>query len=173
MLPDEMRREAESAIARMREAAAAARDAHARAELLRHMLTTAARVAHLPRAEAVAAVSREWMAAWHLSPDAYPGLSAEIRGFTAACCGFAEAGDATADAALRRALAALDAALAAAGTTLADQMAWRSECAHGWWQAVVPVPPDLPGRAERPGVPRAAPDAPFWTAGAAPHCGAT
>ena len=65
---------------------------------------------------------------------------------------------------------ALDAALARHGTTLADQMAWRSQCAHGWWDLVAPSPPDLPNRPDRPGVPTHQPGTPFWQVGCAPHC---
>jgi len=49
-------------------------------------------------------------------------------------------------------------------------MAWRSECAHGWWDLVEPVPVDLPGRKERPSVPQRAPGTPFWEAGCASFC---
>jgi hypothetical protein len=41
--------EAERAVAAMKEAALAARLAHARAELMRHMLTTARKLCHRPR----------------------------------------------------------------------------------------------------------------------------
>ena len=54
--------------------------------------------------------------------------------------------------------------LSAAGTTLADQMAWRSSCAHGWWGDVRPAPAEggystLAHRAES-----------LWDRGCAPHC---
>ena len=58
-------------------------------------------------------------------------------------------------------------ALAASGTTLADEMAWRSECAHGWWAMVRPPPPGLP---LRPSVPLPDLSRPFWANRCAPHC---
>ena len=45
-----------------------------------------------------------------------------------------------------RRCAALDEALAREGTSISEQMAWRSQCAHGWWELVAPTPADLPGR---------------------------
>lgn len=167
---DDLQEDAHAAIAAMRVAALHARSTHARAELMRHMLTTAEKVRHLPRDEAVTKVTGEWMQAWHLPADAYPELAREMRAFTVAFCAYAETRSDAADADLRKAVAALDAALHAAGTSLADQMAWRSECAHGWWEAVVPTPADLPGRIERPGIPKPVPGRPFWDTGCAPHC---
>ena len=64
-LVEELRAEAEAAIAAMREAALAARHLHARAELMRHMLTTARKVKDRPKADAVETVVREWMDAWN------------------------------------------------------------------------------------------------------------
>ncbi|MEJ1161732.1 hypothetical protein [Prosthecomicrobium sp. N25] len=172
-LPDALAAEADAAIAAMREAARAARRLHARAELLRHMVTTAAKVARLPRAEAVEAVVREWTAAWHLDRTAWPHLARPMEAFTAACIDHVLASPGKADAAdtaLRAALSDLDDALAEAGTSLADQMAWRSECAHGWWDWIEPTPPDLPGRRERTSVPQPVPGRPFWEAGCADFC---
>lgn len=172
-LPEELAAEAEGAIEAMRDAARTARVVHARAELLRHMIATARKVADRPRTEAVEAVVREWMAAWHLDRTAWPHLARDMEAFTAACIDLVLATPAAvpaADAVLRDALAGLDAALDAAGTSLADQMAWRSECAHGWWQAVVPPPADMPGRRERAAMPRPEPDRPFWEAGCAAFC---
>lgn len=167
---DDLQAEAAAAIARMQQAAQDARAAHARAELMRHMLTTAAKVAHLPRAVAVAQVVGEWMQAWHLDADAYPDLKAEMAAFTRAFCDYAAEPDPARDAAVAAEAARMEAGFRRIGTTLADQMAWRSECAHGWWEAVVPVPADLPGARARPGVPRPQPGAPFWAAACAPHC---
>jgi hypothetical protein len=169
-LVDELRDEAEEAIEAMRAAALAARSAHARAELVRHMATTAAKVRNLPREQAVDTIVGEWMKAWHLAKDAYPEIAGEMRAFTDAICSFTERATAETDSKLRSAVAALDAALSRSGTTLADQMAWRSECAHGWWMLVVPMPDDLPGRAERAGIPRPEDGRPFWEAACAPHC---
>jgi hypothetical protein len=166
---EELQAEAAAAIARMQQAALEARMLHARAELMRHMLTTAAKVAHLPREAAVAQVVGEWMQAWHLDADAYPDLKAEMAAFTRAFCDYAAAPDQS-DAGVRAAAARMETGFVRIGTSLADQMAWRSECAHGWWAAVAPVPPDLPGAKARPGVPALQPGAPFWAAACAPHC---
>ena len=162
---EEMRRDADEAIRAMQDAARHARTLHARAELMRHMLTTAAKLRDQP--DAVPGVVREWMAAWALDAEAWPSLASAMRAFTEATCRYeADPSDAT-DAGWRAAVRVLDDALAAHGLTLADQMAWRSECAHGWWHAVAPPPADLP---VRPSVPKVALDAPFWAAGCAPHC---
>ena len=61
---EELQLEAERAILAMQTAALAARQLHARAELMRHMLTTARKVAGKPKAEAVETVVREWMDAY-------------------------------------------------------------------------------------------------------------
>lgn len=159
---EEMAAEARAAIEAMKAAATEARRLHARAELLRHMMTTAAKHA-APRREAVSAVAGEWMKAWALT--GYPALRAEIEAFTGACIDSAREPGPDADARLRAALGALDAALGAAGLTLADEMAWRSECAHGWWARVSPAPPARGYREDRASPP------PFWAAGAPPHCG--
>jgi hypothetical protein len=163
---EDLQGQAARAIEAMREAALAARAVHARAELMRHMRTTAAKMRERPREEAVALVVGEWMKAWGLTPSAYPEVAAEMRAFTEAFCAYADRPDDAADERVRAAAQALEAALAHSGTTLADQMAWRSECAHGWWELVVPTPPDLPRRA----VPSDPSRRPFWTLGCAEHC---
>ena len=163
-MPAEMRIEAEAAIAAMRAAAREARRLHARAELMRHMLTTAAKLRGRP--DAVPGVVAEWMAAWGLDAAAWPSMADAMQLFTAAACAFeADPNDAT-DAGWRDSLRALDQALTAEGMTLADQMAWRSECAHGWWALVEPLPPSQPQRA----LVGLAPGAPFWEAGCRPLC---
>src|SRR5581483_7295493 len=169
-LVDELQTEAGAAIAAMRDAAARARDLHARAELMRHMLLTARKVKDRPKAEAVDRVVGEWMAAWHLTRADWPHLAREMEAFTAAFYDYANAPGDQSDAALRATCAALDAALANENTSIEDQMAWRSQCAHGWWDLVKPVPVDLPGRKERPSVPQREPGAPFWEAGCAEFC---
>lgn len=167
---DELRQEAEAAIARMQEVALAARHAHARAELMRHMLTTARKVKDRPKAEAIETVVGEWMGAWYLERADWPHIAREMEAFTAAFHDYAnEASDAN-DARLRQACAALDAVLAREGTTISDQMAWRSQCAHGWWALVRPVPDDLPGRKDRPIVPQPEDGRPFWETGCADLC---
>jgi hypothetical protein len=161
--------EAREAISRMIEAARAARHLHARAELMRHMRTTAAKVAALPLDEAVAAVSGEWMKAWGLGGEAYSGIRPHVVAFTESFCRDARGSDAATRGTMGEAVAALEAAFVAHATTLSDEMAHRSECAHRWWTLVSPPPADLPRRAS---VPPHDPARPFWEAGAAPHCGA-
>ncbi len=162
---DEMRDAAAASIAAMQAACRQARTLHARAELMRHMLTTAAKLRDRP--DAVPGVVGEWMAAWALDPAAWPSLATEMRRFTEAVCAYEAHPDAITDAGWRAALQELDKALAAHGLDLADQMAWRSECAHGWWATVEPLPPGL---SPRPSVPAANPTQPFWTTGCAAHC---
>jgi len=165
-----LREEAESAIAAMREAARHARFIHARAELMRHMLTTARKVIDKPRAEAVEDVVREWMAAWHLDRAAWPHVAREMEALTEAFLDYAATPSDTADATLRAAIAGLDTALDREGASISDQMAWRSQCAHGWWDWVEPRPADLPGRKDRPMIPQPQAGRPFWEAGCADFC---
>lgn len=143
----ELQTEAAEAIATMQDAARRARHLHARAELLRHMHTTAAK----PGAD-VDSVVHEWMQAWGMT--GWPEVATEARRFTAAILAYAAAPDDAADRAVRDSMAALEVALAAQRTTLSDQMAWRSRCAHGWWAAVAPLPPAQP----------------FWEAGCPADC---
>ena len=167
---DELRTEAEVAILAMQEAARRARHVHAKAELMRHMLTTARKALDRPRAAAVETVVGEWMAAWHLDRAAWPHVAREIEGLTEAFLDYAAAPSEAGDGALRRAIAGLDDALGKEGTSIADQMAWRSQCAHGWWEWVEPTPEALPGRKDRPTVPTPQPGRPFWDAGCADFC---
>ena len=163
-LVETLRAEADQRIAAMRVACEAARAAHARAELARHMLTTARKSLGRPRAEAIAAVVDEWLFAWALTRAEVPGIAAGMDAVTDAFCAHAEAPSAATDAALRAAWDRLEAACAAQGATLADRMAWRSMCAHGWWADVAPAPPGQ-GRADR-----AWAAAPFWEKGCPPEC---
>jgi ATP-dependent exoDNAse (exonuclease V) beta subunit len=167
---DALRAEAEAAIAAMREAALRARQVHARAELMRHMLLTAHKVKHKPKPEAVEAVVAEWMKAWHLTRSDWPQLARQMEAFTATFYDYANDPSDTADAALRDACSGLDAALANEATSISDQMAWRSQCAHGWWDMVSPTPRDLPGRVDREMVPDFKPGVPFWEVGCADMC---
>ena len=167
---EELREEAGAAIAAMREAALSARHLHARAELMRHMLTTARKVAAKPQAEAVEAVVREWLDAWNLDRHDWPHIAREMESFTAAFHNYANDPSDTHDARLREACAALDEALAREGTSISQQMAFRSQCAHGWWELVAPTPADLPGAKPRPSMPAPRSDAPFWEAGCADFC---
>jgi hypothetical protein len=170
MFVDELQAEAAAAITAMQQAALAARHVHARAELMRHMLTTARKVMHRPKAEAVEAVVSEWLAAWNLDRHAWPHVAQEIEALTAAFHDLAHEPASANDAAVRACTAALDAALAREGTTISDQMAWRSQCAHGWWEAVRPTPADLPGAKPRPSIPERDKGAPFWEQGCADFC---
>src|SRR5690606_18352016 len=117
-----------------------ARFAHARAELIRHMRTTAAKNKAKPRAEAVELVVEEWMEAWYLPRHEWPQLAREMELFTESFYDYVNDPSDANDAKVREATAALDVALAAEGTSISDQMAWRSMCAHGWWHIVEPVP---------------------------------
>jgi hypothetical protein len=161
---DEVRAEAERAIAAMQDAALAARRTHARAELIRHMLTTARKLRDRPRAEAVATAVEEWMRAWHLEPAAWPYVAREMRAMTEAFCDYIAQPSAEAAERIRVGYEALRHALATGDVTLEDHMAWRSRCAHGWWGHVRPAPPEL----RRPG--EAMPDAAFWSLGCKPDC---
>ncbi len=165
-----LQQEATEAIAQMQEAALRARHAHARAELMRHMLTTARKVKDRPKAEAVETVVREWMDAWNLGRAAWPHIAREMEAFTEAFHNYANAPSDGHDARLREACAALDAVLEQEGTSISDQMAFRSQCAHRWWELVSPVPDELSGRKPRPSIPPLESGKAFWEAGCAAFC---
>lgn len=167
---EDLAAEAAAAIVAMQDAARAARAAHARAELMRHMLTTARKMAGRPREEAIAGVVGEWLAAWGLAGAQDAAVADAMGDLTAAFLDHAAGASAASDARLRVSAAALEAALSARGTTIADEMAWRSQCAHGWWDSVVPRPPDLSGSSPRPHVPRPVEGRAFWDAGCAEFC---
>jgi hypothetical protein len=161
-LVDELRAEADAAIAAMREAALKARAVHARAELMRHMMLTAAKMKDLERAASVRKIVDEWLAAWALDRS-WPHVTA-MEDFSAAFLDHARQPSAATDRLVRAACTALEAAFSGAGLPVADQMAWRSICAHGWWAQVRPAPAGK-GRKDR-----AWPDRPFWEDGCPPHC---
>ena len=167
---DELAAEAEVAIARMKTAALEARYLHARAELARHMRTTANRMIALPVEEAAARISAEWMKAWALDSEAYPAIAGQVAGFTMAFCLDARGSTPDTRAAIHQALERLEAGFAVMDTTLSDEMAFRSECAHGWWNGVVPIPAALRQAERFRLMPRAGDDQPWWTASARPHC---
>jgi len=169
-LVDELKAEAEAVIAAMRDVSRQARHVHARAELMRHMLLTVNKVKHRPKSHAIEAVVTEWLNAWHLSRTDWPELAREMDAFTGAFYDYANEPTDGSDAALRAACAALDGALASKGTSISDQMAWRSQCAHGWWEMVSPTPRDLPGRRDRNEVPTFKPGSSFWDTGCADIC---
>lgn len=165
-----LQQEAQGAIATMREAALTARSVHAKAELMRHMLTTARKVAAKPKAEAVETVVVEWMDAWNLGRSDWPHIAREMQLFTEAFHDYANAPTDTHDARVSASCAALEDALQREGTSIADQMAFRSQCAHRWWELVVPVPADLPGAKPRASVPPLQADRAFWETGCADFC---
>ena len=165
-----LQQKAAEAIAQMQEAALRARHAHARAELMRHMLTTARKVKDKPKAEAVETVVREWMDAWNLGRSDWPHIAREMESFTEAFHDYANDPSDEHDTRLRESCATLDIVLEKEGTSISDQMAFRSQCAHGWWEQVKPVPADLPGRKPRPSVPGLESGKAFWEAGCADFC---
>jgi hypothetical protein len=169
-LVEDLQQQAADAIVAMQQAARAARHVHARAELMRHMRTTAAKSKDKPKAVAVEAVLAEWLEAWHLSRNDWPHIADEMEKFTAAFYDYVSEPNEANDSRVREATDALDRALAEQGTTISDQMAFRSMCAHGWWEMVVPTPADLPGRKDRPTVPRHMTGQAFWAAECADQC---
>ncbi|PZO03077.1 MAG: hypothetical protein DCF30_03770 [Hyphomicrobiales bacterium] len=169
-LVEELRTEAEAAMTVMRETALAARQIHARAELMRHMLTTARKVKDKPKADAVEIVVREWMDAWNLDRQDWPQLTQEMQAFTAAFHDYANVQNDAHDQNLRRCCYALDTALAREGTSISEQMAYRSQCAHGWWALVKPEPVDLLEKKPRTSIPQLGPGQPFWEVGCADFC---
>ncbi len=166
---DALQAEAAQAIDAMRAAAREARRRHALAELMRHLRSTAARFADRPPDDASRLVSGEWLKAWGLAGDTRNPLADDFEAVTSAFCHDAGAPTAATSVAIETAFARLERALQRRGTTLADQMATRSECAHGWWAMVVPLPRDDGLRPSD--TPRWQPGQAFWEVGAAPQCG--
>jgi hypothetical protein len=162
-LVDELRAKAEANIAAMRDAALRARDTHARAELMRHMLMTASAVKDRPAADAVRFIVDHWLEAWGLARASWPHV-AEMEAFAAAFHAYAIEASHVHDDAVRATCVRLELAFVSAGMPIADQMAWRSICAHGWWAQVRPPPPGQ-GRPDHAG-----PDRPFWENGCRPEC---
>lgn len=160
---EQLRVEAEANMATMREAALHARDTHARAELMRHMLMTADKVKALPPDQAIRFIVDHWLEAWQLECASWPHV-AEMEAFAAAFHAYARAPTDANDGAVRAECARLDNVFAAAAMPLADQMAWRSICAHGWWAQVRPAPAGR-GRPDRDW-----PGQPFWDQGCLPEC---
>ena len=162
-LVDELKAKADASIAAMRDAALRARETHARAELMRHMLMTAGKVKDLPAVDAVRFIVDHWLEAWSLARASWPHV-AEMEAFAAAFHAYARAPTDAHDEAVRAICVRLELVFVAAGMPIADQMAWRSICAHGWWAHVAPPPPGK-GRPDRDG-----PDRPFWEHGCLPEC---
>jgi hypothetical protein len=162
-LTTELRQQAEADIAAAREAALRARTSHGRAELMRHMMMAAAKVPDRSREEAVDFVMVEWLTAWGLDRATCP-QSPQMEALAGACHDALRAPGPESDAALRTAFAALERAYAVAGTSVADEMAWRSGCSHVWWADIRPAPAGagyskLAARTET-----------LWERGCAPHC---
>jgi hypothetical protein len=162
-LVEEQQQQAAQAIAAMRAAAETAREIHVRAELMRHMRMTAAKNKDRPRDEAVRAVVDEWLFAWALERASWPHVAA-MDALTHAFLDYVAGPSDATDQAVRTAWEAITRAFAAAGKPLADQMAWRSMCAHGWWAQVRPAPAGQ-GRTDRTW-----PARPFWEEGCLPEC---
>jgi hypothetical protein len=159
----ELRLAAEADIAAARDAALRARRMHARAELMRHMILTAAKSTDRPRDVSIALVTDEWLDAWGRDRTNYPYVP-QMEALSGACYDTLRSPGPATDAAVRAAFAALEAACVANGTTLADEMAWRSGCSHGWWGDVRPAPAggpysELARRSEA-----------LWDRGCAPQC---
>ena len=74
-LVDELKAKADADIAAMRSAALRARDTHARAELMRHMLMTANTVKGRPAADAVRFIVDHWLEAWALTRASWPHVT--------------------------------------------------------------------------------------------------
>jgi hypothetical protein len=167
---DALMAEAEAAIRRMQDSAREARLLHAMAELARHMRATAARMTAMPADQAAEAIAAEWLKAWGLAGSGWPGMSGLAHAFALAFATDAADSTPATREAIARSMAALDAAFRSGGSSLGDEMAFRSECAHGWWSAVVPVPEGRSDPARLARLPRPAPGEPFWSAGPQAHC---
>jgi len=154
---------ADATIASAREAALTARLMHARAELMRHMMLTTAKSVDRPRAESVRLVVDEWLDAWRRTRDNYPYV-AHMEALSGACYDALRAPTAESDRAVREAFAGLEHACVDNGTTLADEMAWRSGCSHAWWGDIHPAPnlPEYREQAKR--------SESLWQRGCPPEC---
>lgn len=159
----ELRHAAESDIAAARETALRARTIHSRAELMRHMMLTTAKSTDRSREESVRLVTDEWLDAWRRDHANYPYV-AQMEALSGACYDALKTPDAATDRAVRDAFAALERACVAHGTTLADEMAWRSGCSHEWWGDVQPAP-DAPEYREQ-----ARRKTSLWQRGCPPEC---
>lgn len=163
MLAD-LTRSAERSITAMKHAAEQARRDHAAAELTRHMLLTTAKFMDRGRDGAIRAVVADWMGAWQLSREDWPGIATEMERLSGAFYDYCLSPSDETDQALRKAWQALKAAHDTPERTLEDQMAWRSVCAHGWWGEVSPAPDGYRDHDTDH------PKAPFWARGCPPEC---
>lgn len=159
----ELKLAAEADMAAAREAALRARTAHARAELMRHMMLTTAKSTDQPREQSIALVVDEWLDAWQRNRTNYPYVP-PMEALSGACYDALRSPTPATDNAVRAAFAALERACVANGTTLADEMAWRSGCSHGWWSDVAPSP------REREYSERSRRSEALWERGCPPQC---
>ena len=159
----ELREAAEADIAAAHHAALRARAMHSRADLMRHMMLTTAKSTDKSREESVRLVTDEWLDAWRRDRTNYPYV-ALMEALSGACYDALKSPGPQTDAAIRQAFAALEGACITHGTTLADEMAWRSGCSHMWWGDVRPAP-NLPEYRER-----ARRSEPLWDRGCPPEC---
>lgn len=159
----DLKHAADAQIASAREATLRARTAHARAELMRHMMLTTAKSTDRPRADSIRLVVDEWLDAWRRTRDNYPYVTL-MEALSGACYDALRSPNAVTDRAVQETFAALEHACVNNGTTLADEMAWRSGCAHGWWGDVHPAPdePQYREQAKR--------KEPLWQRGCPPEC---
>jgi hypothetical protein len=144
---EELREAAQADIAAAHHAALRARAMHARAELMRHMMLTTAKSTDRSREESVRLVTDEWLDAWGRDRTNYP-YAALMEALSGACYDALKSPSVETDKRVREAFAALEGACISHGTTLADEMAWRSGCSHIWWGDVRPAP-NLPEYRER------------------------
>jgi hypothetical protein len=159
----ELRNAAESDIGAAHHAALRARAMHSRAELMRHMMLTTAKSTDRSREESVRLVTDEWLDAWRRDRTNYPYV-ALMEALSGACYDALTSATPQGDGAVREAFAALERSCIAHGTTLADEMAWRSGCSHTWWGDVRPAPnlPEYRDRARRSEA--------LWDRGCPPEC---
>jgi len=143
----ELRRAADEDIGAAHHAVLRARAMHARAELMRHMMLTTAKSTHRSREESIRLVTDEWLDAWLRDRANYPYV-ALMEALSGACYDALKSPTVTTDGAVREAFAALERACIGNGSTVADEMAWRSGCSHAWWADVRPAP-DLPEYRDR------------------------
>jgi hypothetical protein len=143
----ELRQAAENDIGAAHQAALRARAMHSRAELMRHMMLTTAKSTDKSREESVRLVTDEWLDAWQRDRTNYPYV-ALMEALAGACYDAIRSPMPATDGGVREAFAALERSCIAHGTTLADEMAWRSGCSHMWWGDVRPAP-NLPEYRER------------------------
>jgi hypothetical protein len=146
----ELRRAAEDDLGTARHAVLRARAMHARAELMRHMMLTTAKSTDKSRDESIRLVTDEWLDAWLRDRTNYPYV-ALMEALSGACYDALKSPAPTTDMGVREAFAALERACIKNGSTLADEMAWRSGCSHMWWADVRPAPnlPEYRDRARR------------------------